>query len=40
MPDSVMRIAADICLQENQSTRSVAANFNIYYASLSKYIKN
>uniref|UniRef100_A0A2S2NP39 Jerky-like n=1 Tax=Schizaphis graminum TaxID=13262 RepID=A0A2S2NP39_SCHGA len=39
MADSEMRKAADICLQENQSIRSVAASFNICHVSLSRYIK-
>jgi len=37
--DSEMRKAADICLQENQSIWSVAANLNICHVSLSRYIK-
>ncbi|XP_022160236.1 uncharacterized protein LOC111026450 [Myzus persicae] len=37
--DSEMRKAVDICLQENQSIRSVAASLNICHVSLSRYIK-
>lgn len=39
LPDSVMRTAANICLEENQSIRSVAARFDICHVSLSRYIK-
>jgi len=39
MADSEMRKAADICLQENQSIRSVAESLNICHVRLSRYIK-
>lgn len=36
---SVMIRATELCLDENQSVRSVAANFNICRVSLSRFIK-
>lgn len=39
MADTEMKKAADICIEENQSIRSVAASLNICHVSLSRYIK-
>lgn len=37
--NEVMMRAADICINENKSVRSVAGEFDICYVSLNRYVK-